>query len=137
MRPPTPRLRINSEDFVDNENDAATAGPPTNDLFLPSSTTNNYASSSSHSAHNYSFSQSYTENSSGVAITVDGGESNVHESFDLEDTTYQSSVTKNQSTNNTSHHSHSYHNNESTTSNLDDTLAMLVADSDPHDVSVL
>lgn len=159
MRPPTPRLRINSEDFIDNDTDNRAAGPPSNDLFLPSTTANNFASSSSTTVNYYSSSQSNANHYSGVAVTVsddnDGDNDGGISVQDLEETAYQSSVTTNQFTNNTAHsyHSHSYHNNQSssfvnssaartnnattTNSTLDDTLAMLVADSDPHDVSVL
>lgn len=111
MRPPTPRLRINSEDFIDSD----TKGSPS-DLY-PS-----YANSSSLSINN--------------ACTSSKNNNNNNK-------TYQNSVTNTSTTNNTTninqhynHHQPALH-NANVNSLVDDTIAMLVADSDPQDFSVL
>lgn len=107
MRPPTPRLRINSEDFIDNDN---AAGSPSE--LYPFST-----------------------NASSLSINNSGG---VRTAINNNSQTYQSSVT-NKPTNNTTNSyqtqsSNPFHNANVT---VDDTIAMLVADSDPQDISVL
>lgn len=110
MRPPTPRLRINSEDFIDNDN---AAGSPS-DLY-PS-----YANASSLSINN--------SGGGGTAATATNNNSQ----------TYQSSVT-NKPTNNTTNSYQTQSSNPFYNANVtvDDTIAMLVADSDPQDISVL
>lgn len=113
MRPPTPRLRINSEDFMDNDS----AGSPSDPYPL-------YSNSASLSVTNKS----------------SGGKNNFTNTDNNK--TYQSSVTNNKpttTTNNTTTNSHQTNNNpfQHNNANVNSLVDELVADSDPHDFSVL
>lgn len=91
MRPPTPRLRINSEDFIDNDN-----GPPGS-----------------------------SENSDTQFLSLHSQISNL---------TYSTNNTRDTSTNVSTT---TYTNQQAIISSYDEKIAVLVADSDIQDISVL